>query len=77
MEALKETEEWSTQWAGKLYCLIFKHDMATKEAASKARAQTMRACKAANFGSVFINATPDTYLNSKGSRMTHKKIKSN
>ena len=28
-EALKETEEWGTQWAGKLFHLILEHDMAT------------------------------------------------
>jgi len=76
-EALEETEEWGTQWAGKLFHLIFEHNMATKEAASKTRAQTARACKAVTSGSVFINATPDTYLNSEGSRMTCKKVKSN
>ena len=76
-KALEETEEWGTQWAGKLFRLIFEHDMATKEAASKTRAQTTRARKAATSGSVFINATPDTYLNSEGSRTTRKKVKSN
>ncbi|KAF8815607.1 hypothetical protein BYT27DRAFT_7248986 [Phlegmacium glaucopus] len=77
MEALEETEEWGTQWGGKLFCLILKHDMATKAAATKVRAQTVRACKAATSGSGFINATPDTYLNSEGSRTTRKKVKSN
>jgi hypothetical protein len=76
-EALEETEEWGTQWAHKLFRLIFEHDMATKAAASKVRAQTARARKAATSGSVFINATPDTYLNSEGSRTTRKKVKSN
>jgi len=69
------TEEWGTQWAGKLFCLIFEHDMATK-AVSKVRAQNAKARKAANSWSGFINATPETYLNSEGSRMTHKKVKS-
>jgi hypothetical protein len=34
-EALEETDEWGTQWAGKLFRLIFEHDMATKAAASR------------------------------------------
>ena len=68
MKVLKETEEWGTQWAGKLFRLIFEHDMATKAAVSKVSAH-----KAATSRSVFINATPDTYLNSEGSRATRKK----
>jgi hypothetical protein len=78
-EALEETEEWGTQWAGKLFCLIFEHDMATKAAVSKVRAHTARARKAETSGSGFINGfinvTPDTYLNSEGSRTTRKKSK--
>ena len=86
-EALEETEEWGTQWAGKLYRLIFEHDMATKAAASKARAQNARARahnlkgdtseSGSGFINGFINVTPDTYLNSEGSRTTRKKVKSN
>lgn len=71
-EALGETEEWGTQWAGKLFRLISEHDMATKAAASTARAR-----KTATSGSGFINFTPDTYLNAEGSRTTRKKVKSN
>lgn len=74
-EALEETEEWGTQWAGKLFRLIFEHDMDTKAAASKVRDQTARARKASRNG--FINLTPDTYLNSEGSSTTRKKAKSN
>ncbi|KDR79157.1 hypothetical protein GALMADRAFT_63303 [Galerina marginata CBS 339.88] len=73
--ALDETEEWATQWASKLFVLIFEHDLATKEA-SKAKAQTSKARKAAASGSGFINATPETYLNPEQSRTTRKKVKS-
>ncbi|KAF8804753.1 hypothetical protein BYT27DRAFT_7213853 [Phlegmacium glaucopus] len=67
MEALEETKEWGTQWADKLFHLISKHDMATKAAASKAKAQTAKAHKVAASSSGFIIATPDTYLNPKAS----------
>jgi hypothetical protein len=73
-EALEETEEWGTEWAGKLFRLILEHDMAIKAAVSKVRAQTARDRKATS-GSSFINSTPDTYLNSEGSRASRKKVK--
>ncbi|KAF8150858.1 P-loop containing nucleoside triphosphate hydrolase protein [Crassisporium funariophilum] len=73
--ALDETDKWGTQWASKLFRLIFEHDMATK-AASKARTQTAKAHRAASSGTGFINITPDTYSSTE-QKTTCKKVKSN
>lgn len=80
-KALDETEEWEAQWASKLFCLIFEHNVAAKTAATKAKAQAAKTRKAATFGSGFVNSTPETYLNpnasASSSGTTRKKAKCN